>query len=172
MSCMWTFHSCASLYPPPGGETRPQSSARQSGWGTALSLSTLPKQNGYQPPLTITLPCQRAAWEVREKSHTVKPEQTGKACCSSSISLQHRTCSRWRDGGGGWAGEDGRSGERAARERMGNKFVFSFSSQSAIVCIYRSQVLLVWWTPSAGDTEYRPHEIVTKLNCERTVLSV
>ncbi|KAF3849932.1 hypothetical protein F7725_019651 [Dissostichus mawsoni] len=41
-------------------------------------------KNGFQPPLTITPPCQRAAWEVREKSHTVMPEQTGKACCSSS----------------------------------------------------------------------------------------
>lgn len=40
---------------------------------------------------------------------------------------------------------------------MGNKFVFSFSFQLAIVCIYQSQVLLVWWTPSAEDTEYRLH---------------
>lgn len=77
----------------------------------------------------------------------------------------------------GWCGEggaeDGRSGGREReRERMGNKFVFSFSFQSAIVCIYQSQVLLVRWTPSAVDTEYRPHEIVTKLNFERTILSL
>lgn len=100
MSCMWTFHSCASLYPQPGGETRPQSSARQSGWGTALSFSTLPWQNGFQPPLTITPPCQRAAWEVREKSHTVMPEQTGKACCSSQCFTPAQDRQGWRDEGG------------------------------------------------------------------------
>lgn len=36
--------------------------------------------------------------------------------------------------------------EGAEGERMGNKFVFSFSFQSAIVCFYQSQVLLVQWT--------------------------
>lgn len=45
-------------------------------------------------------------------------------------------------------GVEGRSGERAERERMGNKFVFSFTFQLAIVCIYQSQVLLVRWTQS------------------------
>lgn len=172
---MWTFHSCASLYPPPGGEARPQSSARRSGWGTALSFSTLPKQNGYRPPLTITPPHQRAAWEVREKSHSVMPEQTGKACCSSSISLQAQDRRQWMEG---WCGAvEGRGRGRGweewgERERTGNKFVFSFSFQSATVCIYQSQVLLVRWTPSAVDTKYRPHEIVTKLNFKRTILSL
>lgn len=84
-----------------------------------MSFSTLPWQNGFQPPLTITPPCQRAAWEVREKSHTVMPEQTERACCSSSISLQHST-----GGDGGMKGVEERRGERAERERMGTKFVF------------------------------------------------
>lgn len=69
-------------------------------------------------------------------------------------------------------GGDG-GGEGVERgERMGNKFVFSFSFQLAIVCIYQSQVLLVQWTPSAVDTEYHLHGIVGKLNFKRTNLSI
>lgn len=47
---------------------------------------------------------------------------------------------------------------------MGNKFVFSFRFQLAIVRIYQSQVLLLQRTPSAVDTEYRLSGIVAKLN--------
>lgn len=54
-------------------------------------------------------------------------------------------------------------GERAERERMGNKFVFSFRFQLAIVRIYESQVLLLRRTPSAVDTEYQLSGIVAKL---------
>lgn len=73
----------------------------------------------------------------------------------------------WRDEGGG--GEE--RGEGRERGWVTSLF-FSFSSQLAIVCIYQSQVLLVRWTPSAVDTEYRLHEIVVKLNFKRTNLSV
>lgn len=83
------------------------------------------------------------------------PGQTGRVCCSSRISLGHSTArdGRVRDG----------EGERAERERMGNKFVFSFRFQLAIVRIYQSQVLLLRRTPSAVDTEYRLSGIVAKL---------
>lgn len=77
---------------------------------------------------------------------------------------------QWTDGVDG-VETRGRAG-RGQRERMGNKFVFSFSFQSTIVCIYQSQVLLVQWTPSAVDTEYRPNEVVSKLNFRRAVLSI
>lgn len=49
----------------------------------------------------------------------------------------------------------------AARERMGNKFVFSFRFQLAIVRVYQSQVLLlpgghrVQWTQSTSSVGLR-----------------
>lgn len=52
-------------------------------------------------------------------------------------------------------------GGGAARERMGNKFVFSFRFQLAIVRVYQSQVLLllgghrVQWTQSTGSVGLR-----------------
>lgn len=46
------------------------------------------------------------------------PEQTGKACCSTSISLQHRT--------GGDEGMKRVEERRGQREGMGNKFVFFY----------------------------------------------
>lgn len=72
------------------GETRSQRSARRGGWGEALSFSTPPWQNGFQPPLTITPQCQRAAWEVREKSHTVMPERTEKTCWMQAYGFKEK----------------------------------------------------------------------------------
>lgn len=64
------------------------------------------------------------------------PAQTGKACWSTSISLQHRT--------GGDEGMERVEESGGQREGMGNKFVFFlFHFQLAIVCIYQSQVLLL-----------------------------
>lgn len=87
---------------------------------------------------------------------------------------QHRTGQDRTGRDGEIEGVEGRSTEREGepRETMGNKFVFSFSFQLAIVCIYQSQVVLVQWTPSAVDTEYRLHEIFAKLNFKRTILSI
>lgn len=79
---------------------------------------------------------ERAAWEVREKSHTVMPGQTGRG-----LSLF----------------QPGMDREGVGRERMGNKFVFFLISFSMGHCghLPESSAPSAGWTQSTDSVGLR-----------------
>lgn len=105
--------SCAGRYTPPGGETRPQSSARRSGCGTALSFSTLPWQK-WLPATADNYPAmtEGSLGSQGEVTHCyARADRKGLLLFQYFTPAQDR-----RHRGTGGTGDGAREGERARED--------------------------------------------------------